>query len=135
MTKYDPDIHHRRSLRLRGCDYSSTGAYFVTICVQDHHCLFGNIENGRMILNEAGKLADHWWHELKNKYVNINIDHYIIMPNHFHGIIQIVGADLCVCPGGPAQIPGGHTGPPLRIPISKVVQWFKTMTTNQYIKT
>jgi REP element-mobilizing transposase RayT len=134
MTEYDPDIHHRRSMRLKGCDYSTVGAYFVTICVQNHHCLFGHIETGPMILNDAGKMVDHWWHELKNKYVNIDIDHYVIMPNHFHGIIRIVGADLCVGPEFVHCPQGRHAGLPLRIPISKMVQWFKTMTTNQYIQ-
>jgi hypothetical protein len=55
--KYNPDIHHRRSIRLRGYDYSQNGAYFITISVKDRECLFGQIENDAMVLNDAGKLA------------------------------------------------------------------------------
>jgi len=132
--KYDPDIHHRRSIRLTGYDYSQCGYYFITVCTQRRQCLFGEIEKGRMILNDAGKMIGRWWNELKNKYANIEIDEYVIMPNHCHGIINIVGmvgADPCVCPEGK----GEHTGSPLRgRPIYKMVQWFKTMTTNEYIR-
>ena len=59
--KYDPAIHHRRSVRLKGFDYSQEGMYFVTICVQDQECLFGKVKNGEMILNEAGKMVKKWW--------------------------------------------------------------------------
>lgn len=57
MTKYNPAIHDRRSIRLKGYDYSRAGLYFITICIQDKKCLFGNIENGEMILNDFGKVA------------------------------------------------------------------------------
>jgi len=96
-----------------------------------------------MILNDAGKMIGRWWNELKNKYANIEIDEYVIMPNHFHGIINIVetvGADLCVCPDNNLnkqmiKAKGEHTGSPLhRRPISEMVRWFKTMTTNEYIR-
>lgn len=134
--EYKPDIHHRRSIRLPGYDYSQCGYYFITICTQNRRCLFGEIKNGRMILNDAGKMISHWWNELKNKYANVRIDEYVVMPNHCHGIINIVnspvGADLRVCP----EIElGEHTGSPLQHwPVSKMVQWFKTMTTNEYIR-
>jgi len=97
--KYNPDIHHRRSIRLKGYDYSQAGLYFITICTQNRLCLFGEIEKGRMVLNKQGIMID-----LKHKYRNIELHEQIIMPNHFHGIIQIinepgsVGADLRVCP-------------------------------------
>jgi REP element-mobilizing transposase RayT len=135
VMRYDPDIHHRRSIRLKGYDYSRAGAYFVTICTHHHQCLFGRIENGVMFLNDAGEMISRWWNELKNKYANIEIDDYVVMPNHFHGIIHIVGADLCVCPDNNSErIKGEHAGSPLqRTPIYKMAQWFKTMTTNKYI--
>ena len=96
-----------------------------------------------MILNDAGKMIGRWWNELKNKYANIEIDEYVIMPNHCHGIINIVGtvgADRCVCPDNNLDEQmkkgeGEHTGSPLRgRPIYKMVQWFKTMTSNEYIR-
>jgi len=151
--KYNPDIHHRRSIRLTGYDYSQCGYYFITVCTQGRRCLFGEIEKGQMILNDAGKMIGRWWNELKNKYANIEIDEYVIMPNHCHGIINIigtvgtgpVGADLRVCPENDLvehtkTVKGEHTGSPLqgsplrRRPIYKIVQWFKTMTTNEYIR-
>ncbi len=79
--------HNRHSIRLRGYDYSRPGAYFVTICAQDRQCLFGNIVNGEMTLNDAGRIVEHVWFDLPNHYSNVELDQYVIMPNHFHGII------------------------------------------------
>ena len=59
--KYNPDIHHRRSIRLKGYDYAQAGLYFITICCEDKICLFGHIENGEMILNEYGEIAFNEW--------------------------------------------------------------------------
>jgi putative transposase len=68
----------------------------MTVCVKDHMCLFGNVEQGVMKMNDAGNTVKSWWLSIPDKY--IELDEYIIMPNHFHGIIKIVGADQCVCP-------------------------------------
>ena len=105
-TKYDPDLHHRRSIRLKEYDYTTPGAYFVTICTHNKGCIFGEIENGKMNLNDAGDMVLKWWNELNNKCPNIQTDTAILMPNHFHGIINIidnspVGATLCGCPNTP----------------------------------
>jgi len=91
--KYNPRIHHRRSIRLQDYDYSSEGAYFVTMCTQNRECLFGEIVNGQMILNEHGKIVEQCWNDLPNHYDNIALDAFIIMPDHFHGIIFIVSVD------------------------------------------
>ena len=85
---FDPGIHHRRSIRLKKYDYSRSGLYFITICTQNREKLFGNIENNKMKLNHAGEMVDRIYNELIN-YYNMKIDNYIIMPNHFHGIIEI----------------------------------------------
>jgi len=87
--KYDPDKHHRRSIRLKGYDYSSTGAYFVTICTQNRACLFGEIWDGVMHLNDAGKMIDRVWHELPHRFLSVELDAFIVMPNHIHGIIRL----------------------------------------------
>ena len=167
---------HRHSIRLKNYDYSQAGLYFVTICTENHSCLFGKINGGKMILNDAGKMVEKWYFELQNKFHDIRGDEYVIMPNHFHAIIVNVGADLCVRPNvgianniynrnransnnvapehkninaqmqinvndnssknktihnpGLLQGEGGHIGPPLQ----RVIQWFKTMTTNEYIR-
>ena len=131
--------HHRRSIRLQGNDYSQVGTYFVTICVQDRECLFGDIVEGEMRLNDAGRMVERWWGELGNKFPSTELGEYVVMPNHFHGIIRIVGADLRVCP----DRTGAHIGAPLRhgplqrindAPLPEIVQWFKTMTTNEYLR-
>jgi len=87
--KYNPQIHHRRSIRLQGYDYSQNGAYYVTLCTQNRECLFGEIVKGQMILNEYGKIVEQCWNDLPDHYNNIELDAYVIMPNHFHGIILI----------------------------------------------
>jgi REP element-mobilizing transposase RayT len=86
---YNPDIHHRRNIRLKGYDYSQAGLYFVTICVQNRHCLFGKITDNKMILNEYGKIAYNEWLKTPNIRSNIQLDVFIVMPNHIHGIIVI----------------------------------------------
>ncbi len=101
MIKYNPDIHHRRSIRLKGYDYSQRGHYFITICAQNRICLFGKIENGEIQLNDAGSMILDWYAELENKFQDIRCDAIICMPNHIHFIVEnIVGADLCVRPSG-----------------------------------
>ncbi len=89
--KYDPDKHHRKTIRLKGYDYSNAGAYFVTICVQNRECLFGEIQNGKMILNDFGKIIDHHWRNIPSHFQNVALDEYIVMPNHFHGVLWLVG--------------------------------------------
>ena len=81
--------HHRRSIRLKEYDYSQTGAYYVTICIQDKKCVLGKIVNEKTILNNYGKIVEEEW--LKTKIIRpyVDLDYYIIMPNHFHGIIFI----------------------------------------------
>ena len=101
MNNYNPNIHHRRSIRLKGYDYSQAGLYFITICVQDRKCLFGEIagvENSEpsnlqphqeMILNDAGKIADECWLEIPKHFPNVILHEHIVMPNHVHGIIEL----------------------------------------------
>ena len=86
---YNPDIHHRRSIRLKGYDYSQAGMYFVTICVQNGECIFGDIVDGKMILNAAGQMIENEWINMKIKYPYVQLHEYVVMPNHFHGIIEI----------------------------------------------
>lgn len=87
---------NRRSIRLKGYDYSQAGLYFITICVQNRVCLFGQVANGEMILNDAGKMVETEWFNLKTRFPNIELHEYVVMPNHFHGILEIVGATLVV---------------------------------------
>ncbi len=109
---YNPKIHHRRSIRLSGYDYSQEGAYFITICCQDKVCRFGVIENDKMMLNECGLIAASEWIALPNRFVNIEVDVFQIMPNHIHGIIIVkdVGATLAVAQDGMGET--ADTGQP-----------------------
>jgi len=85
---YDPKIHHRRSIRLKGYDYSQAGLYYITMCVQNKDYLFGNIVDEQMIKNDAGKMVEKWYLELENKFPDIECGEYVVMPNHFHCIIE-----------------------------------------------
>lgn len=163
MSPYNPDIHHRHSIRLKGYDYASEGLYFVTICTQNRECLFGEIKNDEMILNDAGRMVGKWYRKTHDKFPDIICHEMVIMPNHFHCIWENVGlhgaspvgADPCVRPvenydthimeGTQINNEGAHTGAPLQMtntdlgirtgsPLSMVVRWFKTMSTNEYIR-
>lgn len=111
---YNPDIHHRRSIRLKGYDYSRNGLYFITICCADRICRFGFVGAGRgqapplrnqnatMVLNELGQIAYDEWTKLPQRFPNMEMDVFQIMPNHLHAIIvlnsavesRVVGAGL-----------------------------------------
>ncbi|MFH1077149.1 MAG: transposase [Pseudomonadota bacterium] len=135
MTKYDPDKHHRCSIRLKGYDYSQAGLYFITICTQNKLCLFGGIENRDMILNDAGQMVERQWQELIYRFDNIRLHEFIVMPNHFHGIIEFVGVPLV----GTRNTGGTYNtgiGQPQGIAptVGDVVGAFKSLTANDYIQ-
>ncbi|MBW4532690.1 MAG: transposase [Pleurocapsa minor HA4230-MV1] len=87
--KYNPDKHHRRSIRLPGYDYSQPGAYFVTICAYQRQCLFGDVVNGQIILNQYGAIVADEWQKSSVIRQEIELDGWVVMPNHFHGIVII----------------------------------------------
>lgn len=101
---YDPDIHGRRSIRLREYDYSSASAYFVTICVHGRECLFGDIMDGVMQLNDAGEMVERVWLGLSARFPQVALDEFVVMPNHFHGIVVIKNVFDTV--GAPLAAPG-----------------------------
>jgi len=80
---------NRRSLRLPEYDYGATGAYFITICTKERISLFGEIERGNMTLNEFGNIVASCWSDLPRHFPNIQLDCFIVMPNHIHGLIEI----------------------------------------------
>lgn len=98
---YNPRIHHRKSIRLKGYDYSQAGLYFLTICVQNRLCLFGDVVNGKMILNDAGRMVEREWLDLPRRFSFIKLQEFVVMPNHFHSIVEILGATLVVAPDEP----------------------------------
>jgi hypothetical protein len=104
---YNPQKHHRRSIRLKGYDYSQAGLYFITMVTKNRACLFGKIENGAMILNDAGNIAHDCWLEIPNHFPNVILHEHIIMPNHIHGIIELKAQ-----PVGAANFTPNTTNPP-----------------------
>ena len=90
MVKFDPQKHHRRSIRLKGYDYASAGAYYVTIVAWQRECLFGEVVNKEMVLSKFGLVAKQQWEKLPKRFPNIELGAYMIMPNHMHGIIEII---------------------------------------------
>ena len=97
---YDPEKHHRRSIRLKGYDYAQEGVYFVTVCTQNRACLVGAVADGEMQLNNAGQIAKAAWDDMPARFPSVRLDAFIVMPNHVHGII-IVGAQFIAPPKTP----------------------------------
>jgi len=135
MHTYDPQKHHRRSVRLTGYDYAQPGVYFVTICVRDRECTLGNVVDGRARTTEYGRVAHDFWVQVPIHFVNVSIDTFVVMPNHVHTIIAI---------GDPPHRRGGVTPPlrtaaspqpgvgttPLRRPtLGQIVAYYKYQTT------
>jgi len=162
-------LPRRKLIRLKGYNYSSSGWYYVTICVQNRQQLFGKIINQQMKLNDAGQMINQWWLKIPNKFKNVVLDQYQIMPNHVHGIVVIGGWTHEPCGSRGQTHPkcgrthwsaptmnetvsvGGRThwsAPTMNETVSvgvdpcvdprpalgKIIQWFKTMTTNNYMR-
>jgi REP element-mobilizing transposase RayT len=107
-------LPRRHSMRLQGYDYSQAGAYFITICTQKRQLLF--------VPDPVHDMIEKWWGILPSRFANIELDAFVVMPNHIHGIFAILDDSI--------------TSTPImkRVTMSRVVQWFKTMTTNEYIR-
>ncbi|MEK7747595.1 MAG: transposase [Nitrospirota bacterium] len=120
------NMRHRHSIRLRGYDYTQAGAYFVTICTQDRKCLLGDIMNEEMQLNDAGRIMANTWAWLATQYAYVELDAWIVMPNHLHGIIVILNDDGR---GGSRTAP--TTQPVTRKPLGQLIGAFKTVSTKR----
>lgn len=154
---YNPKIHHRRSIRLKGYDYSKAGLYFITICVHDRKCLFGKIVGAgftparftpaqndgfaknnvevQMELNEFGKIAYNHWEKLPERFSNFELDVFQIMPNHMHGIILLnesaVRATLAVAPNDERA---GASPAPTSTTIGDIVGAYKSLVANDCLE-
>ncbi len=124
---YDPQRHHRRSIRLRGYDYSNAGVYFVTLCVRDRICLFGEVLDGAMRLNDMGRKVEGLWKELPSRFPRVAIDEFVVMPNHFHGIIVLENDNR-----DPAHVEnsvGAQFIAPKQLTLGTLVRTFKASST------
>lgn len=141
--KYDPYGHgmpcpNRRSIRLQGYDYTQPGAYFITIVTQDRECLFGEVADGEMRLNEAGRVVEQCWLAIPDHFPRAALDAFVVMPNHIHGIVWIVGARHAVPLPGDVPIPTEQFGKPIPGSIPTIIRSFKSATTkriNEYRQT
>ncbi len=130
-------LRNRRTIRLKEYNYAQTGAYFVTVCVQERKCFFGNIINGQIILNGAGRMIENNWHNLSQRFANIELDEFIIMPNHLHGVIKIiVGAPLVGAQKKDNMVAENNVGAGTRPAptLGDMIGVFKSITTNEYIR-
>ena len=159
MYKINPNQTPRKNLRLENYDYSKAGLYFITISVQNKLCLFWEIKNNIINLFESGKMIEKYWLELEKKFENIKLHNFIVMPNHFHWILEIIETnkkcDCKICRGSPCGYPDKnknyneieninninsniqdtHKGCPYNKSILwNIIWWFKSKTTNEYIK-
>jgi putative transposase len=101
MIKPSSDKTFRRLLRLKNYDYRNLGGYFITVCAHQQKHLFGEVINDEMKLNEAGIAVESVWNDLPVHYSNVELDQFVIMPNHFHGIMVLcrpLGAGLKPAP-------------------------------------
>ena len=139
--------HNRHSIRLKGYDYSQAGMYFVTICAKNRECLFGEIIREEMILSELGRIVQKCWKEIRTHYQNIELDEFVVMPNHVHGVIFImgngfgdVGATLVVAQNRAGASPAPAANNEMRAGASpaptlgNIIGAFKSMVFNQHLK-
>lgn len=137
MLKYNPKIHHRRSIRLKEYDYRRAGAYFITICSWNNECLFGSISDGKIQLNEYGQIVNVEWLQTGVVRPNVKLDTFIVMPNQIHGIIilnedartiqPVVGATRRVAP---TRRPNG----PVSGSIGAIMGQYKSIVTKRLNK-
>jgi len=154
---YNPDIHHRRSVRLLDYDYRCAGAYYVTICAFQREFLFGEVSDGEVRLTRFGEIVREEWLNTAVLRPNVDLDAFVVMPNHFHAVIFMlhgddahvvrpatenespVGAHRCA-PGtsgggmGRPHIGGAHIGAPLRRQpgsLGSIVAGFKSAATKR----
>ena len=149
--RFDPKIHHRKSIRLPGYDYTQAGTYFVTVVTWQRECLLGQIVDKEMNLSRYGEIVQKWWEDISVHFLNVEMGAFVIMPNHVHGIIYILdgrgtvpvpkdGGENTISPntemfGG---IQGGET-PPLRTfdgtpTLGQIVAYFKYQSTKEMNK-
>lgn len=151
MRRYDPEKHHRRSIRLKGYDYRGPGAYYVAINAQNKACLFGEVVDGEMRLNDAGRMIFEEWDALPARFPTVQTNAFVVMPNHLHGIVvlgegeneitpvraSLVGAQSRVPDRAITRVAPTDDDAPYDIDaptLGDVVGAFKSLTTVAYVR-
>jgi putative transposase len=147
--RYDSERHHRRSIRLKGYDYRQVGGYFITLVTQDRACLFGEVVDGEMRMNEYGQIAwEEWFRSAEiRREIRLYPDEFVVMPNHIHGIVWIVEPHVGATgpsplpnhssPNQPPPLPNGlflpssHPRGPARQSLSSFIGGYKSAVTKQ----
>ncbi len=136
---FNPNFHNRQSIRLKSYDYSKVGVYSFTICVENRRCLLGEIQNGEMILSPLGNLIENEWYDLQNRFQNISLDEFVIMPNHIHGIIIIKKAESNIESKGSTNIQSAEneesiTKEQKTTTLGEVIGSFKSLVYSKHLK-
>jgi putative transposase len=135
--RYNPDKHHRHTIRLPGYDYTSAGMYFITICTHQRECLLGEIVKGEMRLDELGQVVRSHWLKLPQYHAHLQLDAFVVMPNHIHGILvlvdRVVGAGLADNSARPVELitkpaPTEASAPKNHHGIPEIIRGFKTFS-------
>lgn len=122
MQKYK----NKKQYRYKNYDYSQNGFYFVTICTKDREMFFGEIENGKMKLSDMGLIAKKFWLEISSHFLFVKLHEFVIMPNHMHGIIEIVGTGQC-----PVQNNSSKFGNVIPKSLSTIIGSYKSIVTKK----
>jgi len=121
---FNPNVHHRQSIRLKGYDYAQAGFYFVTICSHQRECLFGEIRDGEMRLSDFGKIMQECWQALSHHFDKVQLDAFVVMPNHLHGLILIDSQTK--------QATTSSSSGTARDSLSAIIQNFKSVSTRKF---
>ena len=132
---FNPDAHQRRSIRLKDYNYAQAGAYFITVCTQHHACLLGDIQDDRVILTDAGRIVAEEWIKTAELRDNVSLDAWVVMPNHFHGILYLSDIRRGTARRAPTS---EYFGRPVPGSLPTIIRAFKSATTqriNQWRRT
>lgn len=135
--EYNPQLHHRQSVRLRDYDYTTSGAYFITLVTHLHSCLFGKLSENQINLNQLGKIAASELLRLENRFSNLTLDCWGMMPNHLHVVIVLrSGKELSEIAS--LNLPTNSTsnleqfGKPVAGSIPTIIRSYKSSVTKRY---